>query len=100
MGKMKTGRQRVFVKEATEKIGLFGGWPIVLEVDLVQRSLSLCLHKGTLPSKMLIKKIKSSPPKQTKDFPLDAAEFTKLLPAPQGLTAGQYSQKTDSNCSN
>lgn len=99
MGIMQTGRERVFLKEAAEKLGLSGGWPIVLEVDLVQHSLSLFLHKGTLPSIMKIKRMKKNP-KQTNDFPLDAAEFTKVLPAPQGMTAGQYSQKTDSNCSN
>lgn len=52
MGIMQTGRERVFLKEAAEKFGLSGGWPIVLEVDLVQHSLSLFLHKGTLPSIM------------------------------------------------
>lgn len=33
------------------------------------------------------------------DFPLDA-EFTKLLPAPQCVTTGQYSQNTDNRYTN
>ena len=64
MAIMQTGGVRMLLKEAAEKFGLFGGWPIVLEVDLVPHSLSLLLHKGTLPSIMKVKRIKKHPGKQ------------------------------------